>query len=149
MRIPPGYKVNPAYAAHAACPRCGSMLRALSHPATTVLRSPAAPDDERIVKIVGDGFKGEERTAGWRHVSTLRCPCCGMLLSPGQAVRRAFGERELPADFFVPDRPADGGEFFRRLAESLRSGEAARSGRAAGEPEQASIWDERRDGDGR
>lgn len=146
MRIPPGYRVNPSYAAHSACPRCGSMLRVLSYPATMVLRAPAAPDDERIVKIVGDGFKGEERTAGWRHVATLMCPNCGRLLSRGQAVRRDFGERELPADFLVPDRPADGGEFFRGLAESLRSGEAARSGRAPGKPRQALIWDEWRDG---
>lgn len=146
MRVPPGYRVNPAYAPHSACPACGSMLRRLARPFTVVLRSPAAPDDERIVKIVGDGFKGEERTAGWRHTATLRCPRCKHIWSPAQAVRRDFRAPELPADFFVPEGAADGAGFFSGLAESLKRGDAGRVGRAAAEPRQALIWDEWRDG---
>ena len=142
MRVPPGYRVNPAYAARSACPGCGAMLRRLARPFTVVLRSPAAPDDERVVKVVGDGFKGEERTAGWRHTVTLRCPRCRRVWSPAQAVRRDFPDSELPQDFLVRDGGEDGAGFFRGLSESLRRGVAGRAG-APAEPRQATIWDDR------
>ena len=137
MRVPNGYRVNPAYAAGRACPACGAMLRKLPRPVSAVLKAPAAPDDERVVRLVGDGFKGEERVAGWRHTATLRCPRCKRIWSPGQAARRDFRDSELPADFLVPDGAADGAGFFRSLAESLRSGEAAAP--APREPEQLRL----------
>lgn len=135
--IPEGYRVNPAYAPNLACPACGAMLMRLPQPFSVVSKAQVAADDDPVTRTESDGFKGVERTVGWRHTATLRCPRCDRLLSPAQADRRSFAESERPADFLLSASAGGSAEFLRGLADSLRSGRARQAPRA---PEQGSLF---------
>lgn len=132
MRVPDGWRVNSRYAARSACPGCGAMLVKLETPVRVVSRGPRiAADDAEVESWEGDGYQAKAVAKGWRHTATLRCPRCGRLLSPAQAVRRDFRDSELPADFLirdVPDTPEARALMFARLSASL--GGAARARRA-------------------
>ena len=131
MRVPDGWRVNTRYAARSACPVCGSMLVKLETPVRVVSRGPRiAADDSEVESWEGDGYQAKAVSKGWRHVATMRCPRCGRLLSPAQAVRRDFRDCELPADFLirdVPDTPETRALMFAKLSASL--GGAARARR--------------------
>ena len=137
--IPEGYRVNPAYASNLACPACGAMLMRLPQPFSVVSKAQVAADDDPVTRTESDGFKGVERTVGWRHTATLRCPRCDRLLSPAQAARRSFPEAERPADFLLPEGAGGSAEFLRSLADGLRAGRVGRSSGAPA-PEQGTLF---------
>ena len=148
MIAPDGFRKNGRYAERSACPRCGSMLVRLDAPARVVVRGrPIAEDDREVAAKEGDGFKSVTVRRGWLHEATLRCPGCGALLSPAQAVRRDFAPSELPGDFWVPDVP-DSPErralMFARVSDALSRAAASRRRAAAPPapaPVQQTLWD--------
>lgn len=130
MRCPPGYRRNTRYALRSACPSCGSMLVILQTPARIVSRGGRiADDDQEVSSWSGDGYKATAEAKGFRHVATMRCPKCGRLLSPAQAVRRDFRDEELPADYWIrdePDTPEARALKFAAISKALRAAQSAR-----------------------
>lgn len=130
MRCPPGYRRNTRYALRSACPSCGSMLVILQTPARIVSRSGRiADDDQEVTSWESDGYKAQSVANGFRHVATMRCPKCGRLLSPAQAVRRDFRDDELPADYWIrdePDTPESRALKFAAISRALRAAQSAR-----------------------
>lgn len=121
---------NPRYAEHAGCPACRVPLVMLPVPVRFVSDRQLAADDERIVERVSDGFKAGERSRGWRHVATMRCPECGRTFSPAQAARFDWRPGDLPPDWWVrpaPSTPEAAALAFAALSASLSK--AARSRR--------------------
>lgn len=137
MRVPEGYRVNRTWAAHSACPDCGCMLRLMRDPLRVVRRHRVAEDDRELTEAVGDGFKGGRRTVGYEHTATMRCPRCGRVYSPAQAVRRDFRDDELPSDFLVPDVGVEAtAGMLGRLVEDLRAGRTRQAAPApVGQPD--------------
>lgn len=141
MRVPDGYRVNRTYAAHSACPTCGCMLKLLRDPVKVVRHERVAGDDREVTETVGDGFKGSARVKGYVHTATMRCPRCGRVFSPAQAVRRDFRDDELPADYLVPDKGVEAtAGMLRRLVADLRAGRAT-GAPAAAAPEQGALFE--------
>ena len=130
MSCPPGYRRNSRYAQRSACPSCGSMLVILQTPARIVSRSGRIADDDQEVSCwESDGYKAQSVGHGFRHVATMRCPKCGRLLSPAQAVRRDFRDDELPADYWIrdePDTPEARALKFAAISKALRAAQSAR-----------------------
>ena len=130
MKCPPGYRRNTRYAQRSACPSCGSMLVILQTPARIVSRSGRiADDDQEVASWESDGYKAQSVGHGYRHVATMRCPKCGRLLSPAQAVRRDFRDDELPADYWIrdePDTPEARALKFAAISKALRAAQSAR-----------------------
>ena len=130
MRCPPGYRRNTRYALRSACPSCGSMLVILQTPARIVSRSGRiADDDQEVSSWESDGYKAQSVGHGFRHVATMRCPKCGRLLSPAQAVRRDFKDEELPTDYWIrdePDTPESRALKFAAISKALRAAQSAR-----------------------
>ena len=102
---------------------CTSTLVRLETPVSVVLGRRAADDDREVESWESDGYKATAVAKGFRHVATMRCPRCGRLLSPAQAVRRDFAESELPPDFWirdVEDTPEYRALMFGRITAELR-----------------------------
>lgn len=148
MRCPPGYRKNSRYADHSACPSCGSMLVKLERPVHVVSRSGRIADDDQEVSVwEGDGYKAQAVSKGFRHVATMRCPMCGRLLSPAQAVRADFKDSQLPYDFFIrdePDTPEARALKFAAISRALREAQASRRREAiTGRPDPANALPKR------
>ena len=150
---PPGFKQNGRYAAGSACPSCGSMLVKLERPVRVVSRSGRiAADDQEVSVWEGDGYKAQSVSKGFRHVATMRCPVCGRLLSPAQAVRTDFKDSQLPYDFWIrdePDTPEVRALKFAAISRALREAHSSRRREAiTGRPDPANALPKRTVGPG-